>query len=177
MQRSSPCTGKAAPGALSFCSTATSGACTPLTEPGATAPWPSVPDPSPATAEASWLRDRVTAALQRLPPAARMAVVLRHREDLSYAEIARHPDLPLGTVKTYLFRARRQLPPGDRLALEAHPGGCRRCRRELAQLKLTFWELEQPNAPAAAAGPEQEQPGTNRHRPPGGGRCTVSLPL
>jgi len=36
-------------------------------------------------------------------------VVLRHHEDLDYNEIAEVIGLPLGTVKTYLFRARREL--------------------------------------------------------------------
>lgn len=48
-------------------------------------------------------------AMTRLPPLHRMAVILRHQEDLSYEDIARAMDLPLGTVKTYLFRARRSL--------------------------------------------------------------------
>jgi len=44
-----------------------------------------------------------------MPPLHRIAVVLRHQEDLSYEDIARLLDLPLGTVKTYLFRARHSL--------------------------------------------------------------------
>ena len=38
-----------------------------------------------------------------------MVVVLRHQEEMSYDEIAKATGLPLGTVKTYLFRARRAL--------------------------------------------------------------------
>ncbi|BAS26830.1 sigma factor-like helix-turn-helix DNA-binding protein [Limnochorda pilosa] len=44
-----------------------------------------------------------------MPPLHRMVVILRHQEDLSYEEIAQGMNLPLGTVKTYLFRARRAL--------------------------------------------------------------------
>jgi RNA polymerase sigma-70 factor (ECF subfamily) len=49
------------------------------------------------------------AAIDALRPEYRAVVVLRHHEDLDYDEIARVMDLPLGTVKTYLFRARREL--------------------------------------------------------------------
>jgi len=48
-------------------------------------------------------------ALASLPTVQRMVVVLRHQEHLSYGEIAQLLDLPLGTVKTYLFRARQAL--------------------------------------------------------------------
>lgn len=65
-------------------------------------------DPAEA-ATASWNRERITAALGRLPPLHRMAVVLRHQEGMSYEEVARAMNLPLGTVKTYLFRARQAL--------------------------------------------------------------------
>lgn len=59
-------------------------------------------------AEAAWNRQRLSEALAQLPPLHRV-VVLRHEEQLSYDEIAHATGLPLGTVKTYLFRARRQL--------------------------------------------------------------------
>lgn len=58
---------------------------------------------------AAWDRARLERALETLPPLHRMVVILRHREDLSYDEIARALNLPLGTVKTYLFRGRRAL--------------------------------------------------------------------
>ncbi len=53
--------------------------------------------------------DDLRRAMAALPPLHRVAVVLRHQEDLSYEDIARLMDLPLGTIKTYLFRARRSL--------------------------------------------------------------------
>lgn len=53
--------------------------------------------------------EELRSAMTDLPPMHRMAVILRHQEDLSYEDIARIMGLPLGTVKTYLFRARRSL--------------------------------------------------------------------
>lgn len=61
------------------------------------------------TALVSWRLEEVQQAMGRLPPLHRIAVVLRHQEGLGYVEIARAMDLPLGTVKTYLFRARAAL--------------------------------------------------------------------
>lgn len=57
----------------------------------------------------AWDRAWLERALGELPPMQRMAVVLRHQEGLSYEEIAQAMNLPLGTVKTCLFRARRAL--------------------------------------------------------------------
>lgn len=57
----------------------------------------------------AWDRLWLAGALDELPPLHRMVVILRHQEDLSYDEIARTMNLPLGTVKTYLFRARQKL--------------------------------------------------------------------
>lgn len=47
------------------------------------------------------------AAINRLRPEYREVVILRFKEGLAYEEIAEVTDLPLGTVKTHLFRARR----------------------------------------------------------------------
>lgn len=62
-------------------------------------------------AEAEWRdsREVIRQELSRLPPQQRLVLVMRHQEGLSYEEIAATTDLPLGTVKTYLFRARQQL--------------------------------------------------------------------
>lgn len=57
----------------------------------------------------AWDRAMLEQALASLPTVQRMVVVLRHQEHLSYGEIAQLLDLPLGTVKTYLFRARQAL--------------------------------------------------------------------
>ena len=52
---------------------------------------------------------RLQAAVAALPPKLRAVFVLRHLDDLSYEEIATATGLPLGTVKTHLFRARAEL--------------------------------------------------------------------
>ena len=55
------------------------------------------------------LRSLLAAAVARLPPMYQTLISLYHQEDQSYQEIARITGLPEGTVKSYLFRARRQL--------------------------------------------------------------------
>jgi RNA polymerase sigma-70 factor (ECF subfamily) len=52
---------------------------------------------------------RLERKLRGLSPEARVALVLRDIEGLSYEEIAEITDAPLGTVKVRLFRARRDL--------------------------------------------------------------------
>lgn len=49
------------------------------------------------------------AAVDRLRPEYREVIVLRHQEGLAYEEIAEIAGLPLGTVKTYIHRARKEL--------------------------------------------------------------------
>lgn len=53
--------------------------------------------------------DRLRAAIRALPPHYRAVIELRHFQELSYAEIAEALGISLGNVKTYLFRARKQL--------------------------------------------------------------------
>jgi len=48
-------------------------------------------------------------AIARLRPEYRACILLRHVEGYSYEEIADTLDLPLGTVKTYIHRARNEL--------------------------------------------------------------------
>jgi len=48
-------------------------------------------------------------AIRDLRPAYREVILLRHREDLSYQEIAEVTGASLGTVKTNLHRARKEL--------------------------------------------------------------------
>lgn len=48
-------------------------------------------------------------ALSKLPGNERTALVLRHMEDRSYAEISSIMQVPEGTVKTWIFRGRRLL--------------------------------------------------------------------
>lgn len=48
-------------------------------------------------------------AIGQLRPEYRTVILLRHVEGYAYEEIAETMDLPLGTVKTYLHRARNEL--------------------------------------------------------------------
>ena len=52
---------------------------------------------------------RLGEAVTALPPKLRAVFLLRHLDDLSYEEIAVATGVPMGTVKTHLFRARVQL--------------------------------------------------------------------
>jgi RNA polymerase sigma-70 factor (ECF subfamily) len=52
---------------------------------------------------------QIEQAIGKLRPEYRTVVLLRHIEGYSYEEIAEILDLPLGTVKTYLHRARGEL--------------------------------------------------------------------
>ncbi len=66
--------------------------------------------PSPfAAAARGELRAVLDAAIEQLRPEYRQVVVLRYQEEFSYEEIAEMVDLPLGTVKSYLHRARAEL--------------------------------------------------------------------
>ena len=47
--------------------------------------------------------------ISQLPPLYQTLVGLYHQEGLSYQEMAQITDLPEGTVKSYLFRARKML--------------------------------------------------------------------
>jgi RNA polymerase sigma-70 factor (ECF subfamily) len=62
-----------------------------------------------AAAERSDLARDLTRAIATLRPEYREAVVLRHQEGLSYEEISEAMGLPLGTIKTHLHRARKEL--------------------------------------------------------------------
>lgn len=55
------------------------------------------------------LGSEIEAAIGRLRPHYRTVTLLRHVEGYSYNEIAEIMDLPLGTVKTYIHRARLEL--------------------------------------------------------------------
>ncbi len=57
--------------------------------------------------ERAELRERIDAALAKLPVPFREAVVLRDLEDLSYREIAQVAQVPIGTVMSRLARGRR----------------------------------------------------------------------
>ena len=49
---------------------------------------------------------RAAALIDSLPEHYRIVVLLRHQQDLSYEEIAEALQLPLGTVKARIHRAR-----------------------------------------------------------------------
>jgi len=51
----------------------------------------------------------IEAAIAQLRPEYRTAVILRHIESRPYEEIAEIMDIPIGTVKTFLHRARAEL--------------------------------------------------------------------
>jgi RNA polymerase sigma-70 factor (ECF subfamily) len=59
--------------------------------------------------EARELGSAIEHAIGRLRPEYRACIILRHIEDRPYEEIADILDLPLGTVKTYIHRARAEL--------------------------------------------------------------------
>jgi RNA polymerase sigma-70 factor (ECF subfamily) len=48
-------------------------------------------------------------AIDKLPEKYRKVIIMRHQEEKSYEEIAEELDLPLGTVKAHIFRAREML--------------------------------------------------------------------
>jgi RNA polymerase sigma-70 factor (ECF subfamily) len=66
------------------------------------------PDPERRAAAAEML-DLVEAALRNLPEHYQIVVWLRDGEDLSYEEIAHVLDVPIGTVRSRLARARASL--------------------------------------------------------------------
>jgi RNA polymerase sigma-70 factor (ECF subfamily) len=62
-----------------------------------------------AELEARELGSAIERAIGRLRPEYRSCIMLRHVEGLAYEEIAQLLELPLGTVKTYIHRARHEL--------------------------------------------------------------------
>ncbi len=51
----------------------------------------------------------IQSAIAKLPPVFKTLITLYHNEDLSYGEIQQITSLPEGTIKSYLFRARKAL--------------------------------------------------------------------
>ncbi|MDY7075561.1 MAG: RNA polymerase sigma factor [Chloroflexota bacterium] len=68
-------------------------------------PAPSLPDVFEAREQMAFLY----AELARMPEKYRLVLTLRYLQHLSYGEIAATLDLPMGTVKTHLHRARQLL--------------------------------------------------------------------
>jgi RNA polymerase sigma-70 factor (ECF subfamily) len=55
------------------------------------------------------LKAHLHQAIQNLPTHYQLLITLRHLQDLSYTDIAQVTGMPLGTVKTGIFRARQML--------------------------------------------------------------------
>jgi RNA polymerase sigma-70 factor, ECF subfamily len=75
--------------------------------------WQDLPGPATEEPQAVALRNadrvQINQAIAALPVAFREVLVLRELEDLSYADIARIADIPVGTVMSRLARARALL--------------------------------------------------------------------
>ena len=67
---------------------------------------PSGADPQFADIE---LRDRLEKAIARLPDRQRLLIAAHYLQGVQYEDLADALRLPLGTVKTHLYRAKRQL--------------------------------------------------------------------
>jgi len=67
---------------------------------------PAVADRHPSDLE---LRDRLEKAIARLPAQQRLLVAAHYLQGVQYEDLAEALRMPLGTVKTQLFRAKQQL--------------------------------------------------------------------
>ncbi len=63
---------------------------------------------------------QIRLAIDSLPPKYKEAIMLRHSQDKSYEEIAEELDIPLGTVKVRIFRAREMLKARMKEHLKRH---------------------------------------------------------
>ena len=68
----------------------------------------SLPSPEQMQERNEW-KSEIEAVVKCLPAVYRELILLRHAQDLSYDEIAEITQLPLGTVKNRLFRAREMM--------------------------------------------------------------------
>ena len=69
-------------------------------------------DPGPSPADLFAVREQMAflhAQMDRLPEKYRLVLTLRYLQHLSYDEIAAALEMPMGTVKTHIHRARRLL--------------------------------------------------------------------
>ncbi|MCA1686629.1 MAG: RNA polymerase sigma factor [Planctomycetia bacterium] len=66
-------------------------------------------DPRPGLADPDDLAGELARAIERLRPEYRMVFALFHEQNLAYDEIAEAVGRPVGTVKTWLHRARAEL--------------------------------------------------------------------
>ena len=69
--------------------------------------------PAPATVDRRFtdleLRDRLEKAIRQLPVQYRLLIAAHYLDGVQYEDLAVAMNLPLGTVKTQLYRAKRQL--------------------------------------------------------------------
>jgi RNA polymerase sigma-70 factor (ECF subfamily) len=72
-------------------------------------PEDALPDDGPPSEVLRELQEEFQLALRQLRDEYRLAFVLFHEQQLSYAEIAQVLGCPLGTIKTWVHRARREL--------------------------------------------------------------------
>jgi RNA polymerase sigma-70 factor, ECF subfamily len=54
-------------------------------------------------------RDRLQKAMEQLPPNYRLLIAAHYLRGIQYEALAESLDIPLGTVKTHLYRAKRRL--------------------------------------------------------------------
>jgi RNA polymerase sigma-70 factor (ECF subfamily) len=64
---------------------------------------------APERPDVLWLREELSAALAEIPAKQAEVVVLKDALDLSFEEVARLADVPIGTAKCYAHRARARL--------------------------------------------------------------------
>jgi RNA polymerase sigma factor (sigma-70 family) len=84
---------------------------------------PPTPEPVERRSEALDEARRVIAAVARLPRRERDVLTLSVWEELSHEEIAAALDVPVGTVKSRLARARARLDPDRRRSSHGHVAG------------------------------------------------------
>ena len=70
---------------------------------------PAVQPETDQSIESEFIQKRIQAAIQKLPLHFRTVTILRDIQELSYEEISKIVDVPLGTVKSRINRARIQL--------------------------------------------------------------------
>ena len=67
----------------------------------------------PAAADGSFggleLRDRLEKAIAQLPDQQRLLIAAHYLNGVQYEALAEALDIPLGTVKTHLYRAKKRL--------------------------------------------------------------------
>ena len=70
---------------------------------------PAVEPDTDELAQSEYIENKIQAAIQKLPLHFRTVTILRDIQELSYEEISKILDVPLGTVKSRINRARIQL--------------------------------------------------------------------